>query len=97
MQDLQQLRQQIDAIDQQLGQLFLQRMEVVRQVASFKLEQGLPVLQSQREQQVIQQARERAPEDMADYMEEFFAAAMAVSRQMQQDLIDRHEQKQPLE
>lgn len=97
MQDLQQLRQQIDAIDQQLGQLFLQRMEVVRQVASFKLEQGLPVLQSQREQQVIQQARQRAPEEMADYMEEFFTAAMAVSRQMQQDLIDRHGQKQPLE
>ena len=96
MQDLQQLRQQIDAIDQQLGQLFLQRMEVVRQVASFKLEQGLPVLQSQREQQVIQQARQRAPEEMADYMEEFFTAAMAVSRQMQQDLIDRHWQKQPL-
>lgn len=97
MQDLQQLRQQIDAIDQQLGQLFLQRMEVVRQVASYKLEQGLPVLQPQREQQVIQKARQRAPEEMADYMEEFFTAAMAVSRRMQQDLIDRHGQKQPLE
>ncbi len=88
-QDLNELRGQIDAIDRQLVELFLQRMQVVEGVARYKLENGMEVLQPQREQAVIEKARRLAPPEMADYTAEFFEGVMAVSRHMQQDLIEQ--------
>lgn len=92
--DLSTIREQIDSIDSQLAQLFLQRMELVEQVARYKLAHDLPVLQSDREQAVIEKAKSRAPQAMGGYMEEFFASTMAVSRHMQQDLIQAEKEKQ---
>lgn len=90
--DLSAIRQQIDSIDSQLAQLFLQRMALVEQVARYKLEHDLPVLQSDREQAVIEKAKACAPQQMSGYMEEFFRSTMAVSRHMQQDLIRQEKQ-----
>ena len=56
MQDLTQLRQQIDQIDAQIVRLFEQRMDVVRGVTAYKLAHGLEVLQQSREAQVLQRA-----------------------------------------
>ena len=87
--DLSTLRSQIDSIDQQLVELFLQRMEIVEQVAQYKIDNNLPVLHPEREQAVIDKAKRRAPSAMQPYVEEFFTATMAVSRHMQQDLIEK--------
>jgi monofunctional chorismate mutase len=87
--ELSTLRQQIDAVDEQLVALFLQRMEIVKNVAQYKIDNNLPVFHADREQAVIEKARSRAPQEMADYVAEFFEAAMTVSRHMQQDLIDQ--------
>ena len=88
-QDLNELRRQIDAVDSQLTALFLQRMEIVEQVARYKLEREMQVLQPDREQAVIERAAARAPEAMRDYTGDFFRAVMAISRNMQQKLIDQ--------
>ena len=60
--DLNELRGRIDQVDSQLTALFLQRMEIVEQVARYKLERGMQVLQPDREQAVIDRAAARAPE-----------------------------------
>ena len=44
MKELRELRGEIDAIDTELVKLFEQRMDVSRQVAETKMEQGLAVL-----------------------------------------------------
>ena len=49
MDQLRELRDQIDQIDRQMVALFEQRMSVVCRVAEFKREQGMPILQSDRE------------------------------------------------
>ena len=87
--DLNELRGRIDEMDSQLTALFLQRMEIVEQVARYKLERGMQVLQPEREQAVIDRAAARAPEAMQGYTGDFFRAVMAVSRAMQQEIIDR--------
>ena len=51
--DLQALRAQIDAIDRDMVRLFETRMGVSGQVAAYKLERGLPVLDAAREEQVL--------------------------------------------
>lgn len=88
-QDLNELRRQIDAVDSQLTELFVQRMEIVEQVARYKLERGMQVLQPDREQVVIDRAAARAPAAMQEYTGDFFRAVMAISRAMQQEIIDR--------
>ena len=50
---LQDYRKQIDRIDSELLQLFNERMDVVRQVALYKKEHGLPILDVTREQEKL--------------------------------------------
>ena len=53
MNDLEEYRRRIDAIDAELVQLFLRRMEVTWKVGEYKKANGLPVLDSGREKEVI--------------------------------------------
>ena len=50
---LQDYRKQIDRIDNELLHLFKERMDVVRKVALYKKEHGLPVLDATREQEKL--------------------------------------------
>ena len=86
--DLNSLRDEIYKIDEQLVKLFVQRMETVKNVAQYKIEQDLPVLHPERELKVIEKAKSRAPEEMKTYVEDFFNATMAISRAMQEKLIE---------
>lgn len=51
--DLQELRNGIDKIDEEILALFMKRMELCRGVADYKKEHELPVFQGDREKQVI--------------------------------------------
>ena len=53
MDKLQQARQEIDAIDREMAQLFVRRMRAVEAVADYKREHGLPVFDAAREDAVI--------------------------------------------
>ena len=52
MESLNELRQDIDALDAQLAALYRRRMDVAARIAAVKREQGLPVLQPEREQEI---------------------------------------------
>lgn len=47
------MRAQIDAIDDQLAKLYLQRMELVSQVADIKAKQGIAIMHPGRESEII--------------------------------------------
>ena len=88
MSQLDQYRQQIDAIDAELVQLFLKRMAVTQKVGEYKKEQGLPVLDSQREKQVIaaKTALTPDPATKAD-VAALYESIMAISRKQQRKLV----------
>lgn len=91
MKDLSQLRQEIDVIDRQLVALFEQRMAVTEQVGKYKLQNGLPVLDRSREEQVLAGKvslleDKRLSADVTD----LFETIMAISRRQQQKLLDEH-------
>ena len=46
--DLMELREQINEIDSEMLKLFLRRMEVAENVAEYKRQNGLPVLDAER-------------------------------------------------
>ncbi len=59
MDELEQARQEIDAVDAQLAALFERRMRAVVQVALYKKARGLPIHDPAREEQVLQKAADR--------------------------------------
>ena len=62
MDELQELRREIDGIDRELVELFRRRMDVTARVGEYKRERGIPVLDQERERQVLQNKGELAGE-----------------------------------
>ena len=60
MEELKDLREKIDAIDQQMVDLFKQRMEVSKEVAAYKQANGLPTLDAGRERALLGKVGEQA-------------------------------------
>jgi len=57
--DLQELRKEIDKIDDELIPLLMKRMDISEQVAKYKVQRGLPVLNAEREQQILDDVAEK--------------------------------------
>lgn len=96
MKDLKQLRQEIDVIDRQLVDLFKQRMEVARGVAEYKIASGIPVLDPERERQVLEAkaAMVTEPEMKAD-VNKLFETIMSMSRAHQRAVMKEKEPDPP--
>ncbi|MEG2420603.1 MAG: prephenate dehydratase domain-containing protein [Oscillospiraceae bacterium] len=84
MEDLQTLRGQLDEIDRQLVPLLEGRMDLVRRVGDYKRAHGLPVLDADRERDLLAEKRAmlRSPQN-APAVTALFETLMAVSRQSQ--------------
>ena len=66
MDELQELRGGIDAIDARMVELFRRRMEVTARVGRYKLARGLPVLDTGREAQVLEKKAALAGEPVPE-------------------------------
>lgn len=88
MSQLDEYRTQIDAIDAQLVPLFLERMAVTGRVGEYKKAQGIPVLDSARERQVLS-AKTALTDDPAAKADvaAFYESIMAISRRQQRKLV----------
>ncbi len=89
MDELQRLRGEIDAIDRELVELFRRRMAVTRQVGEYKRANGIPVLDQERERQLLQNKGELAGEELRPAVITLFQTVMALSRRQQRDLMGR--------
>lgn len=89
MEDLNQLRAEIDQIDDQMAELFCRRMRTVGKVALYKKEHGLPVLDAQREQSLTDKNALRVPDAvLRSYYATFIQDTMRLSRQYQHRLLE---------
>ncbi len=88
MNELEILRDKIDKIDRQMLPLFLERMEVCSKVAEYKRKVNKPVLDTEREKQVLQNKLSLLENpDMADEVYEFFDSMMTISRVRQTKML----------
>lgn len=81
--ELEQLRGQIDLIDDKMIALFKERMQVSEKIAMFKKEHDMPTLAPGRERALLARVAEEAGEEFADYTESLFRTIMAASRSYQ--------------
>ena len=88
MDKLQQARAQISQIDGQMAELFRQRMEAVKLVAEHKKEHGLPILDPQREAELLAKNSLRIEdEELREFYVLYLEHTMAVSRAYQEKLL----------
>ena len=88
MSELEGYRREIDRIDRALVELFLERMEATGQVGAYKQRKGIPVLDANREKEVIaaKTAMTDDPARKAD-LAHLYEAIMAISRRQQRHLV----------
>ena len=84
--DLKDLRNDIDAIDDQLVKLFAQRMEISAQIADYKKEKSLPIFVPAREREKLADVAEKAGPDMANYTRVLYSMLFELSRSYQSKL-----------
>ena len=81
--ELNELRNEINRIDDEILELFLRRMDVAEQVADYKREHSLPIYQPQREREILKNAAEKAGDEMGGYARVLFSMLMELSKSNQ--------------
>jgi len=81
--ELSELRKQINEIDDQLLKLFIDRMHVASEVAEYKRQNHMPVLDSARERDLLTRIAERAGEEMDEYALVLYSTILSLSRSYQ--------------
>lgn len=84
--DLLELRNEIDKIDSELIPLLLKRMSISEKVAQYKVERGIPVLNEEREQEILNNVAAKCGEQ-GETIKTVFSATMDASRALQHKII----------
>ena len=80
---LEELREKIDGIDEKIVKLYRERMDVTKDIAAYKKEKELPVLDAGRERAVLARIGQLAGDDLADYAQSVYRTVMATTRSYQ--------------
>ena len=81
---LEQMREEINQIDQKLVDLFRRRMELSKSIGAYKQERQLPVQDPARERELLGRVAEQAGEELSEYAQSVYQTILAVSRSYQQ-------------
>ena len=84
--NLEQSRKTIDEIDSQLTALFAKRMECAAEIAAFKKENNLPVLDAGRERQKLNAISEQVPDELENSTRCLYSLIFSLSRAYQHRL-----------
>ncbi len=88
--DIAALRRELDGIDLEITKLFERRMEVSRKVAQYKRDNGLPVLDAGREEQVLSTRVDMlCDRSLEQSVRALFREIMRLSRLAQEELLNR--------
>ena len=84
--ELKDIRNKIDVIDDKILDLFIERMEISKDVVKYKKENGLPILNKERERQILKDVQEKAGE-YEEYAYQLFSKLMELSKASQREII----------
>lgn len=90
MDNLIDMRYEIDNIDAKMISLFEERMKLVNNVIKIKLKNELPILDKKREAEILKNVSLICKDnDYIKYCELFLTALMKISKTFQQDIYDK--------
>ena len=92
MNELENLREKIDAIDKEMIALFEKRMDIVADIAAYKIKNNLPILNQNREDIVISKVKAIVKnKEYTDSAIDFIKDIMEISRKFQQKIISKQQ------
>ncbi len=87
--ELSRSREQIDSLDRQIVALLEQRLDVAEDIARYKLENGLPVLDEAREEEKLAAIRAMCRPETATLLGDVYGRILAASRAWQTRLMEQ--------
>ena len=93
MSDLNELRKEIDRIDDEIIKNFIMRLEVSKKVAQYKAEKNMEVLQSDREREINEKIKRKAPEGYEAHFVKLFDCILEISKNVQAEMVSKVEGK----
>ena len=84
--DLNEIRDKIDKVDDQIIELVAQRMELSNEVAQYKRAKGIPVIDMTRERDKRNKIFEKSPKEVRDYLPQLYSVVFELSRSYQNRL-----------
>jgi len=88
--DIAQLREQIDAIDDKMLELYLERMAICKEIAEYKAKNDIGVTDGNRENQILYRLAKKSAVDLQVYVKELYGAIFATSKAYQNTVLDRY-------
>ena len=85
--ELNDYRLQLDKIDDEMLSLFTERMNIAAEIAAWKKENSLPVLDVRREKEKLRHLEEKSPEELSEYTISLFSLIMELSRSRQNRIL----------
>ena len=91
MEKLEICRDLIDSIDNQIIELYVKRMEIVKEITKLKIENDLPVLDQNREKIMLEKNLEKIKDDeFKKYYKSVLEGFLKASKEMQKDIIRKN-------
>ena len=84
--NLDEIRAEISAINDEMLALFVKRMELSAQVAMYKKANGLPTLDRKREEAILQKVADNTGDEFRQYAIQLFRTMMDLSKEYQDTL-----------
>ena len=92
MNELENLREKIDTIDKEMIALFEKRMDIVADIAAYKIKNNLPVLNQNREDIIVSKVKSTVKnKDYADSAADLIKDIMEISKKFQQKIISKQQ------
>lgn len=86
--NLEDYRNQIDEIDEKIVELVSKRMDIVTGIAKYKKENNLPVLNSKREREILNEVSKKTSDDISGYMRVLYSLMFELSRSYQNRMLN---------
>ncbi|MBE6631258.1 MAG: bifunctional chorismate mutase/prephenate dehydratase [Ruminococcaceae bacterium] len=87
--DIKDLREKIDVIDEQLVKLFGERMAVAKDIAEYKKEKDVPVLDVMREREKLASVSDMSADEFKEYTRVLYSLIFELSRSYQGSILNR--------
>lgn len=88
MNELENLRKEIDEVDKELVKLFEKRMEVVLKIVEYKKANDIPIFNSSRENEIIRKNTEYLNnKHLEKWLKDFFTYILKISKEFQNEKI----------
>ena len=91
MEKLEIYRDLIDSIDNQIIELYVKRMEIVKEITKLKIDNNLPVLDQNREKIMLEKNLEKIKDhEFKKYYKSVLEGFLKASKEMQKDIIRKN-------